>query len=254
MRSPTRHQKRECEYAFDRLECTCIRADIYLREINFKTKLARDGSLPWAEDFSPATLAANMMLPLFAAMIEDYFRSVFVALLQISEKKLSFLKSHRLDPEDLLLVSDYAMSVEEAVARTLSFQNMDAIARHFRGINGRLDIRLALDDPAGTKLNASKRLSEILQARHRFVHENIINQGYTLGLAATDCEIIRKGISQVHGHIQKVYRWRRSRRSVRTMQITRSLPADEIIQVGEDGPRADGLQANDEYQGPGDGS
>ena len=221
----------QCAAALDRCECNWIKVDIFLQEIDFKTKLAKDGSLPWAAAFSPAALSCNMMLPFFVSIMEDYFRSVYVALLAQSDKKLGLLKSRRLTPEDLLQVSEGTMTIEMAVSRTLSFQNIDAICRHFKDLDRRIHIKSALDGKRPrSKEVTSQVMARVINARHRFVHENAIDRRYTRAKARKDCQAIRLGITRVHEHLSTVYGWPETEsRQRKPQRITRMLPEDAVI-------------------------
>jgi hypothetical protein len=112
-----------CHLAFARFGSNLIRAARYL-EINASTHVQKTDILLKQLGMDHRTLSCNMLVSFFVSIVEDYLKSCFVALLKYSEKKESLLRNARLQGDQLNRISNEEISIEEAVAESMSFQRM----------------------------------------------------------------------------------------------------------------------------------
>ena len=85
-----------CSLAFERFEASVSRAELYLSNRRFPDQFR---AFPFADllaTYSPWILSNNLLLPFLVSVLEDYFKSTFVALLKYSARKESVFKSARL--------------------------------------------------------------------------------------------------------------------------------------------------------------
>ena len=104
-----------CHLAFQRFGANIITAMVYLQSRDFPQHKKEPTGLPWADDKNPWIISNNLQLPYFVALIEDYFKSTFIALLRYSENKSSFLKNSRLSSEHLAQISEGNKRIEESI-------------------------------------------------------------------------------------------------------------------------------------------
>jgi hypothetical protein len=141
-------------------------------------------------------------------MIEDYFRSTFVALLKSSNRKESFFKAARPHPLDLIAVSQNQLSIEEAIANSLNFQNLDRICESFRTLEPKLSLAVSLRRPYRRRNRSLfDALSSVVEKRHEFVHRNVVAIDYRAENVQLDLEDIQAGIKRVYKAITDFYGW-----------------------------------------------
>ena len=88
-----------------------------------------------------------MLVSFCVSIVEDYMKSCFVALLKYSDKKESFLRNVRLQGDQLSRISNREISIEEAVAESLSFQRISSACKNIASIDSSLDVAGALRKP-----------------------------------------------------------------------------------------------------------
>ena len=72
---------------------------------------------------TPSAFNANVYSTYLCSLIEEYFRSTYIALLKFSSRKDKILNV-KFSPYDLIDISNGKKTVEEVFASTLSFQNI----------------------------------------------------------------------------------------------------------------------------------
>jgi hypothetical protein len=114
-----------CHLAFQRFGRSVVRADWYLQTRTFPGAEQRN-LYKLVPDQDPRLLSCHLLLPYLVAVLEEYLRGTFVALLRYSSAKEKLLKGARLSAKQLREISEGTTSVEDAFAQTLSFQNVTA--------------------------------------------------------------------------------------------------------------------------------
>jgi len=198
-----------CHIAFQRFGRNLIRANFYLTH---RSKLGKQwseiGALPWLDDFNPGIISNNLLLPYFVATLEDYFKSTFVALLKYSDKKSAFLRSVRLNSDQLAAIAAGLLGVEEAVAELLPFQKPSAILENFRTLDSKLDLSGELRRPIrGRKLTLLESLESLVALRHDFIHQARVEIGFTDQLLARTINDLDRAVVRCYRRITKHYKW-----------------------------------------------
>jgi len=162
-------------------------------------------------DFSgsptPNAFNANVYLSYLCALMEDYFRETYIALLKYSDRKEKVLNT-KLSSFDLVEISRNERSVEEAYARTLSFQNINKIMTHFKELDKTLDLTAPLKKPYhNRKKTLLSKLDSIFERRHAMVHRKEVDPYYNSDMLKKDIEDVKVSIERVYLYICQQYGW-----------------------------------------------
>ena len=157
---------------------------------------------------SSTALLANITTTYIASIIENYFRELYIALLTYSEKKESIFKNARLDSADLVDVSTQKITIEEAVALSFSFQNINRINNTFQTLDKNIQIYAILSKPY-RKRNETLflTLDRLLEHRHALVHRLSIDNSYSKEDIQRDIRSVEIALKRVYQHICNVYNW-----------------------------------------------
>lgn len=177
-----------------------------------KAKTSRDWSsltgMPFLDYLNPLVNIANMTIPFLVSIIEDYFRSTYVALLRYCENRESIIKASRIAGEELNLISRGEMTIEEALARSRSFQNMKRIMKSFREIDDKIDIGSILRKPYGRRSKSIyDTFEDIISHRHMIIHRAEVITNYTPKLLLRDMNTVQEGIKRFYLELIKLYEW-----------------------------------------------
>ena len=165
-----------CYLAMQRLDWNLSRINQYL--MGEPNKSLHDESLeklskifPVVKELTSQTFSCNVLLPYLVAMMEDYLKSTYIAVLSYSERKPAIFKGSRLSGESLAKISNGHTTVEEAVAESMSFQNLAAVGKHFQEIDPKLDILAVLRKPHGRgKRTLLEKMEILVSQRHELIH------------------------------------------------------------------------------------
>jgi len=198
-----------CHLAFQRFGESLIRADIYLTSRNFPHEQWKiTGKFEFMDRINPRLLSNNLMLPYLISIMEDYFKSTFIALLKYSNRKESFLKGTRLSSEHLLKISSGDSSIEEAIAETLPFQKISAICQHFKGLDPDLDLAGVLRKPyRKRKKSLFESLEELVFQRHRFIHRGIMDTSFDDRDVRMSLNDLETSVIRCYQCITGIYGW-----------------------------------------------
>ena len=156
---------------------------------------------------TPNSLNANVYLSYLCALMEDYFRETYIALLKYSDRKDKVLNT-KLSSFDLVEISRNEKSVEEAFARTLSFQNINKIAYHFKELDKKLDLTAPLKKPYhNRKKTLFETLDTIFERRHSMVHRREVDAYYNTDMLNKDIEDVKVSIERVYSYICEQNGW-----------------------------------------------
>jgi len=201
-----------CFLAFSRFGENLIKAMLCHRERTFPNHPdhpAKDWrGVEFLQEFDPRTIANNTLVPFLVASSEDYFKSSFTALLRYSPRKEAFLKSVRLQGEQLLAIADNRATVEEQVSETLSFQRLSAVCRHFDLLDAKLDIAGILRKPYRRRSQSLFESLELLvSSRHDLIHRAIIDRTMTDQRIYDVMYDLEAAITRVYRRITDHYDW-----------------------------------------------
>lgn len=198
-----------CHLAFQHFGSNLISAKIYFREKDFpKSPIPKKANIYVLGKMSPWLVSNNLLLPYLVAILEDYFKSSFIALLRYSNKKDSFLKSGRLSSDHLEQISDEKLSIEEAIAENLPFQRISAICKNFKAIDKRIDLASALRKPyRGRKVSLYETIERLVNLRHSFIHRGQIDPSLSDKVIAYYLNDLQVSIIRCYKHLTKVNKW-----------------------------------------------
>ncbi|WP_332812401.1 hypothetical protein [Sphingomonas sp.] len=156
----------------------------------------------------PEIFANNMAIPYLIAILEDYFRSTFVALLAYSPRKQQVFKRARLSAEQLEAVSEGRMTIEAAVAQGFSLQRVSIAGRHFAELDPKIDLGGELRRPfRRRRVSIYDAMEQLVELRHRIVHR--AEQVHSLtNEALGDMVLLAEAcLERAYRHITDCYGW-----------------------------------------------
>ena len=157
---------------------------------------------------SPSTLLSNIATTYISSIIESYFRNLYVALLTYSPKKEQILSSARIVSNDYIDIAEGKISIEEAVALSMSFQNITKIDSYFKALDKKISIYGALSKPyRRRKETLFDTLNRVLEHRHSMVHRMGVDISYSKEDVLKDIESVNVALSRAYEHICQVYGW-----------------------------------------------
>lgn len=201
-----------CFIAYRNFRNNIVTANIYLdsREIKFGIELTSEiiKDYPFIASIHPIIISNNILIPYIVSCVEDYFKSSYIALLKYSNKKISVLKNSRILPEDLLSISKGELTVEMAITKTMSFQNINKINSYFRDLDNSLDISGTLKKPfRRRKRSLFDSINNIFEQRHLLIHQNTVSSDYTTEKITKDINDVKEAIKRVYKKIIITYGW-----------------------------------------------
>jgi hypothetical protein len=198
-----------CYLAFNRFGLNLIKALVYHEARDFPNHPRRKWKgIEIFQPLDPRILANNTLVPFLVAAMEDYFKSTFIALLRYSERKEAFLKSVRLQGEQLLAISDGKATVEEQISETLSFQRLSSVCRHFEALDKKLDIAGALRKPYRRRSQSLfESVESLVLSRHDVIHRATLDQTMTDERIDGLIYDLDEAITRVYRRITEHYDW-----------------------------------------------
>lgn len=156
---------------------------------------------------TPQIFNANVYSAFLCSLIEEYFRSTYIALLRYSNKKEKILNV-KFSSYDMCDISEGKKSVEEVFASTLSFQNIHKIVSNFKGLDNKLDIGSPLKKPYNRrKLSLYNQIDNILERRHGMIHRMEFDYKYSSDQIFKDIKDVKVAMVRVYSYICKKYGW-----------------------------------------------
>lgn len=157
---------------------------------------------------SPSTLLSNIATTYISSIIESYFRNLYVALLAYSPKKDKIISNARIVSNDYVDIAKGKISVEEAVALSMSFQNIVKIDSYFKALDNSISIYGALSKPyRRRKETLFDTVNRVLEHRHGMVHRMGVDISYSKEDVLRDIESVKVALNRAYEHICDVYGW-----------------------------------------------
>jgi hypothetical protein len=123
------------------------------------------------DEMNPRLLSNNLLIPYVIAAWEDYFRSLFVAILKYSDRRESAMKNARLSQVHLEEIITNYKTVERAISECFSFQRPSQICNNFKMIDAKLDIASAMRKPYRRRRKTLfDSIEALVEKRNAFVH------------------------------------------------------------------------------------
>lgn len=157
---------------------------------------------------SPSTLLSNIATTYISTVMETYFRELYVALLTYSPKKESIISNTKINSNDYIDIAEGRICIEEAVALSMSFQNINKINSYFTALDKKIDIKGMLSKPyRRRKETLFSTLNRVFEHRHSLVHRMGVDISYAKEDVLKDIESIKVALDLVYQHICNVYGW-----------------------------------------------
>jgi hypothetical protein len=157
---------------------------------------------------TPSIFNANVYSSFLCSLIEDYFKSTYIALLKYSDKKEKILNI-KFSPFDMKDISDGNKTVEEVYAGMLSFQNIQKIIFNFHSLDSNLDIGVPLKKPNNRRKRCLYlQVNDILERRHGMIHRMDFDYSYNTIMLSNDIKDIKVALKRVYSYICQQYGWK----------------------------------------------
>jgi hypothetical protein len=198
-----------CHLAFQRFGSNLITGHAYYMYRNFTgPKPFKLHGIHVINKFNPWQISNNLLLPFLVAIVEDYWKSTYVALLRYSKKKEAILRTGRLTPEQLAAVSEQRTTIEQAFAETLSFQRISTTCKHFAALDSKLDFAGTLRKPyRRRKVSLYDSLEEMTKLRHEIIHRAELSPRVTDDYLVTLVNDLEVAIVRCYRQLTKIYGW-----------------------------------------------
>jgi hypothetical protein len=148
---------------------------------------------------NPAVLTANLGTIYVVSLVEEFFKSIFIETLRSSKHTINLNRFGAVRPFVLERAYQGQISLENAVAENLSFQNADRIRQHFSGLPlvGSIAKYLGRTFSSRSQIKRVDMLQRIFDKRHSIVHQAEIDYNYLPSDLMKDisfCERLVRGL------------------------------------------------------------
>ncbi|MBL0622232.1 hypothetical protein Q7I36_04295 [Aeromonas veronii] len=165
-------------------------------------------NIDFIDSMNPKLLASNVLVPYILSAIEEFFRSTYIALLKYSDNKEAIIQNARIQGAELLLIDQGFLTVPEAVAKWMSFQEMNKVNQAFKQLDKRIDLHGSLIKPYGRKKeNFWQMLTRIIELRHGIIHRAEMDTTYFPKNVEHDLKYVEKAIWRFYQHLVHIYDW-----------------------------------------------
>lgn len=157
---------------------------------------------------NPRIITANIVVPFLVSSIEDYFRTLYIALLRYSDNREKVIQNARLQGAELAAIDRGEITVTEAVAKWMSFQDMQKVSGAYKELNAKYDLYGFLRKPYGRyKQSFWDHLNRLIAQRHDLIHRAEIATEYTPSHLKRDLDLTWKALWRVYQELVKVHGW-----------------------------------------------
>lgn len=164
--------------------------------------------IDFMDAINPRIVTANIVVPFLVSAVEDFFRSLYIALLRYSENRDRIIQNARLQGSELSAIDRGELTVPEAVAKWMSFQDMQKVGLAFKDLNAKFDIPGWLRRPYGRhRISFWEHLNLLIGQRHVLIHRAEIVTNYTPQLLNRDIDFTWKALWRVYNELIKVHGW-----------------------------------------------
>lgn len=174
-----------------------------------KTGEKIDDFIEFTKSLDPSRVIYNGLVPFAVSMFEYFFSQVFQILIAYDSFALEKRKTHKMKVEfsTLLEVSENKKSVENVIAESYTFQNINQLNKAYKEwLN--IDVRAILykKKRIGSSITfLENRISDIIEYRHGVVHYFEIDRSLTKDGYIHILEAIDKTMLEFIGYIEKKY-------------------------------------------------
>lgn len=157
---------------------------------------------------NPRILSANIIIPYVVSAVEDFFRSSYIALLSYSPNKERIIGNANLKGKELVAVHENELSIPEAIAKWMSFQDMNKINQSFKELNKKYDVHGILQRPYGRRKETFWHLLQrITEQRHTLIHQATITPEYHPDKLNKDVKLLHAAIWRFYQELVSINKW-----------------------------------------------
>ncbi|MDO3547175.1 hypothetical protein [Ralstonia pseudosolanacearum] len=164
--------------------------------------------VPFLREINPEVFLGNLLVPYVVSVVESYLKDSYIALLRYSPRKAAVLKGTRLSGEQLAAISDERLTVEEAVAETMSFQRLSAVGKNFQDLDSKLDFLGVLRKPyRRRKRTLLDDIDGLITKRHDLIHRMTLDVDMDASTVDGIVDDVHAAMNRIHKHLTKHYGW-----------------------------------------------
>ncbi|MEW6353421.1 MAG: hypothetical protein AB1469_03855 [Pseudomonadota bacterium] len=157
---------------------------------------------------NPRILSANVLVPFVVSSVEDFLRSTYIALLRYSSNREKVVQNARLQGAEILAIDQGELTVPEAIAKWMSFQDLNKINNAFKELNVKYDIHGILQRPYGRRRESFwSLLDRLIKQRHVLIHRAELNTDYRPEQLKRDIDLIYKAMWRIYQELVKINKW-----------------------------------------------
>ena len=168
-----------------------------------------DEFIKFTNSLDPSRVIYNGLVPFAVSMFEYFFSRVFQVLIAYDALALEKRKSHKLrvEFETLVEVSQNEKTIENVIADTYTFQNLNQLNKAYKDWLD-IDVRKILykKKRIGRSVQfLENRIAEIIQYRHGVVHHFAIDRSLTREGYIGILEAVEKSMTEFLAFLEKKY-------------------------------------------------
>ncbi len=164
--------------------------------------------IDFIDNHNPRILSANVLVPFLVSAIEDYFRSLYIALLRYSPIRERIVQSAKLQGPEIVSIDKGDLTVIEAVAKWMNFQDMSKVNAAFKDLSSKYDIYGILQRPYGRRRESLwDTLNRIIHQRHALIHRAELQTEYTPARLKSDIRLVEKSMWKIYAELIKHHKW-----------------------------------------------
>lgn len=160
------------------------------------------------DSLNPRIISANVLVPFLVSTIEDYFRSLYVALLRYSPVRERVIQNARLQGMEVVAIDKGDLTVPEAIAKWMNFQDMSKINSAFKDLNNKYDIHGVLNRPYGRRRERPwGTLNRLISQRHELIHSAELQTDYLPSKLQADIDLVRMSLWRIYEDLIRQHKW-----------------------------------------------
>lgn len=151
----------------------------------------------------PSIVLYNSLMPFLVSVLEYFFSQCFANYIKYDKQARQLLTEEKIkiDISEVINILEKENSLEQIVTQSYNFQNLDSLNKAFKKYI-LIDVKATLSQKkkiSGNIVRVLTKIQEILDARHRFVHELDINYSLTKQMYLDYVLTVEKAIELILG-------------------------------------------------------
>lgn len=156
--------------------------------------------LSFLDELKPIILSNNIVLPYIIGAWENFLRESYSIILKYARKDDRLIKPEKVMAESLIEIATGNITVEEAIAKRLSFQRPRNIVCNYRDLDKSLDLNQIFMKPyKNRKESLFDSIDRMVVLRNELVHEGKIS-------TKVDMKSVKKFIDDIEEAANRIYK------------------------------------------------